>query len=89
MARKWEIMENNISMLKNFNKLKNDSFTIEEMFVACGIHQNNKVFDENGIFLKGIYEGNNPQIIADTFFNGNIDELDSLCEKENCFIEAN
>lgn len=59
------------------------------MVLACGIHKKNKVFDKDVYFLEEIYEGNNPQIIANNFFDGDIDKLDTLCHKENCFKEAN
>lgn len=57
--------------------------TIETMFKQVGV---GKVFDRDGYFTDealGKYD-----IVADKFFNGNIDRLDALCDEEKCFKEG-
>jgi len=59
---------------------KNEHYSIEGMFKAFGI---SKVFDDDEKFTKealAVYDS-----VADKFFDGIIDNLDELCESENCF----
>ena len=65
--------------------LKEEFTTIEDAFKS--VNGNKKVFDKEGYFIDDTYE-KYAQKVADKFFNGNIDELDKICEEEHCFKES-
>jgi hypothetical protein len=70
--KEWRELDN------NFNKT--DGYTIEAMFKALGV---SKVFKKDGTFTKAalkVYDE-----VSSEFFDGITDNLDELCEEENCF----
>lgn len=59
--------------------------TIEDAFK--NVSKLSEIFDDEGHFQKNIYE-KYAQLVADEYFNGNIDKLDAVCNEENCFAES-